>query len=314
MTCAVLAESDAASPADDSSSQTAVTATGAPASSTPVVRGASGNKPASAVKSISLVGRIEELRGKGASLPISLTLKGLKSQQAQIDPTSQSPVKGGSLVTFPPGWLGNWGGTLVADYVTNVRDAVKYKRGDKALVIFSFAVEGNRVALKPAKLYLPPRMERAGDAMLVVDDLHKPIVADPNAVHRMNVVLPLGNVLAKTLDGNVGERVVVLNTLKQLSLGVVEQDIVTQSYSVRDGQTTGSTYEETVVRFRAYREGVMYCNVAHATYLNSRTPALREFFDGWVTRDWRRTERELERQTGHSASQLGFPELENQHK
>jgi hypothetical protein len=241
-------------------------------------------KPAASAKSgsgtIMLKGRLEEVSGNGANLPVGLLLK-LKSQTAKSDPALQpkpkaDPLKG-LLATYPTDWAGPWGGSLSVwwtqidplfwqwDPQNAKATAEILKRGSSGTTTFNFVQNGTAILVQPPKIVFPPRQSQSTENV----PSNNPMASLQAMLLNSTIpVVVLGDYSGQGLVGTTLNQRVVKNTIKQLKPGVLEQDVVCQTSERQQDNAIKNSYVETVYRFTKLNSSQLYVQAATVSYRN----------------------------------------------
>lgn len=235
---------------------------------------------ASAQKTIVLKGRLEEVSGNGANLPVGLLLK-LKSQTARMDPALQpkpkaDPLKG-MLASFPTDWAGAWGGSLSVwwtqidpaywqwDPANAKVTAEVLKRGAAGTTTFNFTQSGNAIFVQPPKIFFPPRQSQNTQQI----DPNNPMASLQALM--LSATIPavvLGDYEGQGIPGSQLRQHVVKNTIKQLKPGMLEQDVICQMQERQQDGAIKNGYFETIYRFTKLNQNQLYVQAATVNYRN----------------------------------------------
>lgn len=251
-----------------------------------------------------LVGRLEELGGSGAKLPIGVLMK-LKIGTAKLDPSATKPtVVQGVVSSFPVDFQGQWGGQLKvhwaqfdpASYTFDREETLLTQKietpGAMAGTTFNFVQQGNVISVEPAQLYFAPRRDTA-NAKAMQQQLG-PLAGmlgggNSQMLSMMTESIPvmvLGSATGlRGLTGNALESRVIKNDIRQLKPGVLEQNIVVQESEQH--RSTGSvqrSLSETVMRFTKLNAGQLYVQAASIKYRNDGHFLNKVLFYGTVNR------------------------------
>jgi hypothetical protein len=261
-----------------------------------------------------LYGRIEELTGSaGASFPIQL-----KAMTPQMDTrntvhqvrVSTNAFSGKIVSSFPTDYRGTWGGNLQISQIQITplyyqidseearRTAQAMRVGNQGSVNFNFDERGGKVTLEPAQIMfmVPGKDTRVGD------EVNRMMGGQSGAFGAMMsqmvssmpvpIMLNFGNVdttasagMETSLAGNQMRSVVLRNNIRQLSPGVLEQQIVTQE-TTWDKQTRRqrTQYGESVIRFTGRNPSQMLVQAATINYSGGRQCLTKVFLQGWIQR------------------------------
>ncbi len=238
-----------------------------------------------------LKGRLEEVAGTGAKLPVGFIL-GLKAQKGRVDPTAVKPhvdrIKG-LVASFPADWQGNWGGQLKIHWTQMDKaswdfDAAEAKEtqdilrpGTTGTTTFSFYQDSRSILLQPARVTFPPRTNSYASREMQNQLKNSPFASmlgnNPAASQMFNSmatgipVMYLGDLTGVGVTGNQLSSRVVKNVIKELKPGVLEQNIVAQE-AERQKQTgqVRNSYSETVLRFTKINTSQLYVQAATLKY------------------------------------------------
>jgi hypothetical protein len=260
-----------------------------------------------------LNGRLEQISGRQAQLPIYKTISGLKTRAGKLDAsvaqTQPAPAPLVQNYSFPRTFDGNWGGRLA---ITSCRygndipeDRHQLSIGDEGLGIFSFSNNHGKMLLEPARLWFKPQIARKIKNFGVPEGMQNQ-TQDPEAKVAV-ALLDLGGV--DSVD-NAGQHVTystLKNTLVPLRRNVLEQNIVLRSN--RRNEKTGAQrqdYTETIVRITTIRPDLMYAQIGLVQY-NPAGEALAQYVcQGWITRNWLAAAKGIENMTGLTLGELGY--------
>ena len=251
------------------------------------------NAPTKPVKM--LTGRLEEIGGNGATLPVGVMLK-LKAQSAKSDPrysanasaSASATTIQGQVASFPIDWRGAWNGQLKihgrqASKLAYEIDAEETTTQDKILVpgtmgsvTFDFSQRGRAIYLEPAQIVLPQRTDtsqaRATQQQLKALGLDRMLGGNGSAMlQSMTASIPvllLGEASnARGVTGNIFSSQVLKNDIRELKPGVLEQNIVvnTQERKAKNGNLVHSV-TETVIRFTKLNPSQLYVQAASVQY------------------------------------------------
>lgn len=272
--------------------------------------------PAAAVpkKPVLLFGRLEEISGRATpTFPIvlkALTPKmdnsGLLKGQATAGTLAGTVVR-----SYPADFRGTWGGNLTLaqmqiaplNYQLDPDDATKSARilrnGSVGTANFTFATDarGNITAeptqiafMVPANLtnaYEQMGAQTGGQGMgnAAMAGMMKQMMGNM----KVPVVIKFGNFQSSAavtgVSGNQFSIGVLSNRLRQLSPGIMEQQIITQE-NIRVARTGKqySTYNENVFRYTERGSTQMYVEVASVSYDMSRRFLRKMVFYGYVNK------------------------------
>lgn len=268
-----------------------------------------------------LRGRLEEVGGVGARLPVGLSLKGLKAEVAHEDTSVLPPkqLQSGASATsvtakaaaasFPVDWRGSFGGPLTihdsqidtAAWTADREEAAQIQqimqRGVKANATFNFSQDGRKISLEPAKLVFPARKSKSSQREIeqaLSSSGMGSMFGGANGnmlksmISGMNTSIPvmyLGELApSRGVAGNEISAVLLKNNVKQLKEGVLEQDLIVR---LRDKSAAGVVQmkiSETVLRFTKLNQSQLYVQAAQITYRNDGHFLEKVLFYGTVTR------------------------------
>lgn len=268
---------------------------------TPVKPAPVARPTAASQKPIVLKGRLEEVSGNGANLPVGLLL-GLKSQKAKLAPVAQpkaDPLKG-LVASFPTDWAGQWGGSLSIWWTQidpsywqwdpeNAKETAEVlKRGASGTTTFNFYQNGNAVLVQPARVTFPPRMDQTTQQLPANNAFSQMFgAAGTQMMQALNTKIPvmiLGDYQGQGIGANQLNLRVVKNDIKQLKPGLLEQDIITQETERKASGELKNSYSETVIRFTKQNASQLYVQAASIKYRNDGHFLDKVIFYGTVTR------------------------------
>jgi hypothetical protein len=233
-----------------------------------------------------LKGRLEEIGGSGAKLPVGVMLN-LKTQTAHMDPGVEKQLAG-KVASFPSDWQGSYGGTITiysaqfdpAAYQFDQEATIEEQKieapGTQGSTSFNFFRQNNIIALQPATIMLPPRndspVSRQMQAQLRNSPMGQMLGGNGGAMLSMltttQPMMVLGDLSGATgVTGNALQNVVVKNDIRQLKQGVLEENLIVQE-SERHHETgqVKRTYSETVLRFTRLNPRQLYVQAASIKY------------------------------------------------
>lgn len=200
-----------------------------------------------------LFGRIEELRGEGAKIPLKM-----QAMTPMRDPSlDQKDMKAGSAKadTYPVDLRGTWSGELTIvsssfdkayfefDRVEAERQVQLLRTGIRGLCTVSFYKGANdKTELQPCRI----------------------VFLNGSFVYALH----LGDLKSGTgVTGNELSSQLMKNTLKQLAPGVLEQEVVTRDIDRNPGtKKTQIGFSESVLRFSKVDENHIYLQAASVSY------------------------------------------------
>lgn len=256
-----------------------------------------------------LNGRLEQISGRAAQMPIEKTIKGLKIGIAKVDGSVAVAKQQTKPYSYPQKFNGNWGGRLAITYANYDADVPVDRHqlsvGDQGLGIFSFVTESGKMLLEPSKLWFKPQVARKIKNFAVPKNMLSE-AKDPEA--KVNTaLLDLGGISSVDANGQQVEYSVLKNTLTNLGKNVLEQNIVLRSNRVN--AKTGAVrndYTETVVRITPVRPDLMYSQIGYVQYGPSGVPLAQFICQGWITRNWLAAAKGIEQMSGLPLSDLGY--------
>jgi hypothetical protein len=262
-----------------------------------------------------LNGRLEQIAGKAAQLPLYKTLKGLKVQTGKLDAsviqTAEKPQAHAPQPTysFPTSFNGKWGGRLGITFsqynplVPEERHQLSLR--DEGIGIFRFSTEHGKMVLDPSKLWFRPQIARKIKDFNVPQSMQSEAV-NPDAKVAV-ALLDLGGIDSIDVHGQHVSCSVLKNTLNNLGRGVLEQNIVLQSNrrNPKDNSVR-QDYTETVVRITPVQRDLMYAQIGYVQY-SPAGEALAQFIcQGWITRNWLAAAKGIEAMNGSTLAELGY--------
>jgi hypothetical protein len=255
--------------------------------------------PAAApAKPLVLKGRLEEIQGNGANLPVGVLL-GLKAQKAKSDPTAQVKPKAdqlkGLVASFPTGWQGNWGGSLSVWWTQidpsywqwdreNAEEMAQIlKRGASGTTTFTFYQNGQQILVQPPKLTFPPRQTSSAPQPVNSDNPFAAMLSQ--AMTTKIPVVILGEYQGQGIGANTLNLRMLKNDIKQLKPGTLEENIIVQNQERK--AATGeikNSISETVIRFTQINANQLYVQAASIKYRNDGHFLSKEIYYGTVNR------------------------------
>lgn len=272
-----------------------------------------------------LFGRIEQIAaGTGAQFPLlkEQTAKLDTRQMPKPVQKGQASTYTGSVVrSFPQNFSGTWGGRLKIwtsqmDPICWQLDSDEANRtrqlmvpGREGSVNFEFSQNGTgKIDLEPAQVVfmVPMRDTNMGQqlgSMLGAGGLGQTgglTLPGMDSRQMASVLQQMGNTMnvpimvsfgsindpnVKGVSGNDIRAVVLSNTIRQLSPGVLEQQIIAQE-SQRNKKTgrTRQEFAETVVRFTSQNANTLYVQAAAVNYTSDRRFERKMILYGTVRR------------------------------
>lgn len=270
--------------------------------------------PAAFKKPVLLFGRLEEISGR-ATPTFPIVLKALTPKMdnsALLKGQASAGTLAGTVVrSYPADFRGTWGGSLTLaqmqiaplNYQIDPDDANKSARilrnGSVGTANFTFATDsrGNVTAeptqiafMVPANLtnaYEQMGSQMGGQAMgnAAMAGMMKQMMGNM----KVPVVIKFGNFQSSAavtgVSGNQFSIGVLSNRLRQLSPGIMEQQVITQE-NIRVARTgkAYSTYNENVFRYTQRGSSQMYVEVASVSYDMSRRFLRKMVFYGYINK------------------------------
>ena len=252
---------------------------------------------------ITLRGRLEELGGRGASLPAGVVLN-LKTRSAKLDQSFEHKLQG-RVASFPVDWRGSWSGSLKV--WTNQFDPVAFDfdpeetqevqrvmaPGQAASVTFTFFQQNNQIALQPAQMVFPPRKDTPMARQMQQQIQNSPLAQmlgsqGGQLLAEMSAGTPvfvLGDLAGVGVTGNALNNQLVKNDIRQLKPGVLEQNLVVEQHEKhrKTGEQENSI-AETVLRFTKISATQLYVQAASIDYRWDGHFKSKVIFYGTVTR------------------------------
>ena len=255
-----------------------------------------------AAQPVKLYGRIEQITASnGANFPIVLKAMtpsldtSLQQKNLKAGASDTSLYSGTVAKSFPQDFRGTWGGNLTVWRIEQApicwkidpEEASKIQRimksGSTGAVNFMFANDAKGgITLAPAKILfqVPGRDVDMGKQMAQMMGGNMAAMGPMGQMMEQmaqNMPVPImfyfGEFRAGTdtneraLSGNAVQQYVIRNTVRQLSQGVIEQQLITQTNEIM--RATGQPrkrYTESVLRFTRTSAGQMYVQAAQVTY------------------------------------------------
>jgi hypothetical protein len=253
-------------------------------------------KAPAAVKPVFLKGRLEEVQGNGANLPVGLLL-GLKAQKAKSDPSGQIKPKAdqlkGLVASFPKDWEGNWGGSLSVwwtqidpTYWQWDRDNAQataeiLKRGASGTTTFTFYQTGQQILVQPPRIAFPPRQSQQTQQVPSGNPMEQLL---RTALTTTMPVVVLGEYQGKGVADNQLDSRLMKNDIKQLKPGVLEENIIVQERERKVSGEIKNSFSETVIRFTKTNASQLYVQAASIKYRSDGHFLEKVIFYGTVNR------------------------------
>jgi len=270
----------------------------------PVARRSAPEAAAQPRKTTMLFGRIEQIAGHaGAQFPVLKALTpqlDLRATTTQLKAKATETQLSGTVVSaFPQDYSGNYGGTLTVwrfeqDPVAYQIDAseakwtaLAMKQGLTGDVNFNFVRATNgKMTLEPAQIsFMVPLQDTYASTQVnqmfngmqggQMGGLMQSMMGSMAGSMKVPVQLYLGNVQTSGMEtgvsGNQLRSTVLKNEIRELSPGVLEEQIVTEEVS-RNAQTGAvvKSYGETVLRFTRQSSDQFYVQAAVVTFTDTR--------------------------------------------
>lgn len=266
-------------------------------------------------KPVLLFGRLEEIAGKAApTFPIVL-----KALTPKMDKTGllKGQATTGTLAgtverSYPSDFRGTWGGSLTTGQVVisplnyqldpedSRRTAALIRPGSVGTVNFAFNndAQGNLTAAPTQITFMVPAsqtnsfqvaMQQYGGGNASANNAMAGMMSSMMGNMKVPIMIKFGNFQTSTTEtsvsGNAFTIGVLSNRIKQLSPGIMEQQIITQE-NIRVAKTgkTYSTYNENVFRFTQRGSSQMYVEVATVSYSLSRQFLRKMVLYGYVNK------------------------------
>jgi hypothetical protein len=268
-------------------------------------------------KAMMITGRLEQVGGKNSSLPLGLTLKGLKALAGHLDPSVLTP-KQSSQISYPRAWTGQWGGNLRVDRLTStagdVQSVFGFNRGETGVVVFSFMPQSSKIVCVPTDIFFSRRdvpVEKVAWSAEQMAELQRSPGVQQTYKGSPMVFLRC-NLEFHRVNGVQENRVVLLNTAKNLSENVIEQNAVVGLRSVDPATKQPiDRFSEVVIRLTAnpQRPNLLLCQLAQVEYDEKGQAQNSSYLQGWLSPNWRSCASEIERRTGWTVAKLGYTEL-----
>lgn len=265
-------------------------------------------------KPVMLFGRLEEIAGKATpSFPIVL-----KSLTPKMDQTGllKGQATTGTLAgtierSYPADFRGTWGGKLTLgqmyiaplNYQIDPEDAKKtaslIRQGAIGTANFVFNNDryGN-ITVEPTQIiFMVPAnqtnsfqiaMQQAGGGNAMASGAMAGMMQSMMANMQVPVAVKFGNFQSSAatpgISGNSFSLGVLSNRLKQLSPGIMEQQVITQENIRTKAGKAYSTYNENVFRFTQRGSSQMYVEVASVSYDMSKRFMRKMVLYGYINK------------------------------
>jgi hypothetical protein len=265
-------------------------------------------------KPIMLFGRLEEISGKAApTFPIvlkSLTPKmdtsGLLKGQA-----TTGTLAGTVERSYPTDFRGTWGGTLTMAQLVNSplsyqidpeetrKVASLVRPGSQGTVNFSFSTDarGNVIGSPVTITFMVPAnqtnsfqaaMQQAGGANAMGNQAMAGMMQSMMGNMKVPIAMRFGEFQSDAstpgVSGNSLSISLISNRIRQLSPGIMEQQMITQENERTKAGKAYSTYNENVFRFTQRGSSQMYVEVASVSYDMARRFMRKYVLYGYITK------------------------------
>lgn len=127
---------------------------------------------------------------------------------------------------------------------------------------------------------------------------------NPNQILTRNPTIPLGSYEFDKITGAVFTSTLTANSIRTLSPGVVEQDIVTRRDGRRASGRPSTGYAEIICRFRQIGPDTQFVQVAKIAYAADRTIVRRLLLEGTLARNWQPYAAAISRQLNRPWQQI----------
>ncbi|MCC7531984.1 MAG: hypothetical protein IT342_26005 [Candidatus Melainabacteria bacterium] len=266
-------------------------------------------------KPIMLYGRLEEISGKAApTFPIVLKALTPKMDQTGLlkGQATEGTLAGRLEKSYPADFRGTWGGSLTLgqlvitplNYQIDPDDARKtaslVRQGSVGTANFVFDRDGRgNITVEPTQIiFMVPAnqtnsfqlaMQQAGGANAMGGNAMAGMMKSMMSNMQVPIAIKFGNfqssAMNPSISGNSFSIGVLSNRLKQLSPGIMEQQVITQE-NIRIARTgkTYSTYNENIFRFTQRGASQMYVEVASVSYDMARRFLRKMVLYGYVTK------------------------------
>lgn len=264
-------------------------------------------------KPVLLYGRLEEISGTGApQFPFKLKALTPKMDNSLLKGQATAGTLAGTVEkSFPADFRGTWGGTLTMaqlvitplNYLIDPDDSKKtaslIRQGAKgsANFVFNSDARGN-VSVEPTQIvFMVPAnqtnsfqaaMGQAGGSSMASGAMAG-MMQSMMGNMQVPIAMRFGNFQSSAstpgISGNSLSIGVLSNRIKQLTPGVMEQQVITQE-NIRVARTgkSYSTYNENVFRFTQRGASQMYVEVASVSYDMSRRFLRKYVLYGYITK------------------------------
>jgi len=265
-------------------------------------------------KPVLLFGRLEEISGKAApSFPIVLkSLTPKMDQTGLLKGQATTGTLAGTLEkSYPADFRGTWGGKLTMgqiyiaplNYQIDPEDAKKtaslVRQGAIGTANFVFNNDryGN-ITVEPTQIiFMVPAnqtnsfqvaMQQAGGANGMANNAMAGMMQSMMGNMQVPIAIKFGNFQSSaatpSISGNSFSIGVLSNRLKQLSPGIMEQQVITQENIRTKAGKAYSTYNENVFRFTQRGSSQMYVEVASVSYDMSRRFLRKMVLYGYINK------------------------------
>ncbi len=265
-------------------------------------------------KPVMLYGRLEEISGKAApTFPIVLKALTPKMDQSGLlkGQATTGTLAGTMERSYPADFRGTWGGSLTLgqlaiaplNYQIDPEDARKtaslVRQGSvgTANFVFNSDARGN-VTVEPTQIiFMVPAnqtnsfqvaMQQAGGANAMGGQAMEGMMKSMMGNMKVPIAIKFGNFQSSAMNpgisGNSFSIGVISNRLKQLSPGIMEQQVITQENVRTKAGKAYSTYSENVFRFTQRGSSQMYVEVASVTYDMARRFMRKMVLYGYINK------------------------------
>lgn len=265
-------------------------------------------------KPVMLYGRLEEIAGK-ANPQFPIVLKSLTPKMDQTGllkgQASTGTLAGTIERSYPADFRGTWGGSLTLgqlvisplNYQIDPDDARKtaslVRQGSvgTANFVFNSDARGN-VTVEPTQIVFMVQasqtnsfqtaMQQYGGASGMANNAMAGMMNSMMGNMQVPIAIKFGNFQSSAvtpgISGNSFAIGVLSNRLKQLSPGIMEQQVITQENVRTKAGKAYSTYNENVFRFTQRGASQMYVEVASVSYSMSRQFLRKMVLYGYINK------------------------------
>ena len=265
-------------------------------------------------KPIMLYGRLEEISGKAApTFPVVLkALTPKMDQTGLIKGQATTGTLAGTIErSFPTDFRGTWGGTLTLGQLVNSplsyqidpeetkKVASLIRPGSQGTVNFTFNNDGRgNVTGSPVQItFMVPAnqtnsfqaaMQQAGGANAMGGNAMAGMMQSMMSNMKVPIAMRFGDFKSDAstpgVSGNSLSITLLSNRIKQLSPGIMEQQMITQENERTKAGKSYSTYNENVFRFTQRGASQMYVEVASVSYDMARRFMRKYVLYGYITK------------------------------